>query len=675
MKPLVKVLLAVFVLSTAVLACGSNEPVAPVPTPTPFVVQQGKDVMTQPDVGPKYSTNQLYDEALQIASEIIGFKVDVNAWLSFATFFCALILFGLWLGVDRQRWQFVFVVATIVGLLGGLATAAGKSDAIKSFGYPIANKAITGGVDFAKKAQSTNYQYIYAPIKQVGVDSMVCRETVSPDTTSGYGPSDQCAFVSQYYTHDRVDEWTEVEYHHDCSTDSDGHETCRDWTEYTDHWRDRYTPWFDHLERTYIIPATKAKYLSEQIYKDKYGMRCLADNGTFDTCTQDSDGIPNDQRSPVIYASVDWRAPQNATMHFYPGTYGVGSYNDHVPDAYAIPLARAQHGGNLYVETFIGPYFNWGLASEDTMFMQYAGHYQDLVNMMSLPGPNGVTFHINDAYGKPMALHTMLTSSDGDLPVGYNPVFQIGVDLDPSFIADAANTAMLFQGDFGPNPTKHGAAVWFVVGKSVVDGLGGMENTISALKAYLHDGDTWGLFSLPKNLVIIVTEVSDDGKKILSRGMETGMPLGNQVVIQDMRSSIKTGESLPLTVENLIGSFTATYKPTNGNTFEYEYSNLSDAGGAASVLYRPSDYVAPDTNSTECANASVDHPGFILYSMCALEYQQSNIKINQEGHDLIMTGVKNDANNTVSTLGHWIWFFVVIVLIIVTIATKSDAFI
>lgn len=672
------IFLAVLILAISILACGSSAQPAAVPTPTPIAVQQGANVTQQADTGPKYGTSQLYDEAKSIAANIIGGGVDGKATLLGISILLLIILVvGIWFGVSSEGgWAIIVVISLIAGLGGSFYVESGKQSAIDKLGDPIANKAINDGVAFAQKAQATNYQYIYAPVVQEGIDTITCHETTSPDTTSGYGPSDDCAVNSSYYTHTKVDQWTETIHHHSCSTDSNGHESCTDWDTYEDHWKDRYTPWFDHIERTYIIPATKARYLSEQIYGQLYGERCQADDGSFVSCTHDDTGLINDSRKPVIYASADWRAPQNPLSHLYAGVAAPNPafYNSHVPDAYSIPRARAQAGGPVYVETFIGPYFNYGLASEDVEFATYTGHYQDLVNIMSLPGPNGVTFSINDAFGKPMDLHTLLTGTDSDLPVVYNPVHLIGVKLDPSLLTQITETAMLFQGDFGPNPTKHGAAVWFLVGKSVVDQLGGTENTTSALKAYLHDSNVWGLFALPKNLVILVTEVSDDGKFILARDMDTGMPMGNVLVKQDMRLSIPSGTSLPLTIDNLIGTFTANYDPTQGDTFKYQYTDLSTAGGAASILYAPSDYKAPDPNSTDCVNASADHHGFILYSMCALQYKQSDIKINQKGHDLIMAGVPDSAKKALSQTGYWIFLVVVIVLYLITGAVKSGVF-
>lgn len=624
------ILLVVLALST--LACGLFSPPAPqVPPPV-----AGANTANQQH----YSVQELYTEAQQIAETNVESRMHSRAWLWF--FALAIFVFagGVFLGLDSAGlWSVALIVAILLGSFGAFVNNAQIPGKVDEVGHQLADQAITQGVDLAQRAQATNYQYIHAVVSQIGMEIQNCERTVNH--------RDFCSSETPYYTN------RDINSHQVCttSTDADGKttESCHEEHD------EEYTPWFTHVVRYYIIPDTRAKYLSEQIYHQL----CLADSGAFEPCAKDEYGVISDKRKPVVYANTDWRAPKDAMNHLYceTGIFGTscerpGSYNEHVPDAYTMVKNAKENGGPVVDATFIGPYFNWGFAADSPLYDVYDGDYNTLKSLVNLPGPSGVTYTITDSYGKPATLPTSLVATDGDLAIGFNPVTVIGSCVNPDQIQGYAEYAMQVQGDFGP--TKQGSLRWFLVCDSVVQQLGGMPYTVSAVKAYLRDAGVWSLFSMPKNLVFAIASISDDGTRITGRGLETGMPAGNTLVIQRVNASIPAGESLPLTKENLFGTFTANYNPSQGDKFTYQFSDLTQAGSVIGLLYeKDPNYTPPDPSDPSCTGAKADHIGFVRYSTCNTDYLKTTIEVNEDGRFLIMNTVTQGAIASTPVFGAW----------------------
>lgn len=642
------VLVGLLALVLASLACGSSAQ----ETPQLPVSSNPADQM-------HYSVQDLYNEAQQITSDIVDSRVHTRAWLWGIALFIGVITVGIMLGIEGTNWwTFAFVIALIFGSLAGLINTSQIPGKVDEFGHKLADEAITKGVDLAQRAQATNYQYIHAVISQIGMDVQPCKRTVNH--------RDFCSSNTPYYTN------RDINSHQVCtsSTDSDGNTTTSCHEEHDE----EYTPWFDQVVRYWFIPDTRAKYLSEQIYNQL----CLADDGNFAPCSKDEYGNINDKRKPVVYASVDWRAPEDVQAHTFceDGFFGLscekpGQYNNHVPDAWVEVKQAKLAGGPVVDATFVGPYFNYGFAADSPLYDVYPGHYEDLQRFISLPGPNGVAFNINDAYGKPSVLKTQLLATDGDIAIGFNPILVIGECVSPEQLSGYAGKAMQVQGDFGP--TKQGSLRWFLVCDSVVTRLGGMPNTVSAVKAYLRDSNVWGLFSMPKNLVISVNSVSDDGSQITGRALETGMPAGNVIVISRVGASVPAGTSLPLSPENLFGTFTANYVPTDANKFEYQFSDLTQAGSVVGLLYETDpNYTPPDPSSAECSLAKADHVGFVRYSTCNSDYLKTTIQVNEDGRFLIMNIVTEGAKAAIPLTGAWVIFGLAIAFLLLSFYVRSE---
>ena len=649
-KNLVVVLLAIGVLMLVSLACGST---APSQTAPPIAGTNTGDQV-------HYTVQELYSEAQQITETNVTSRMHMRAWL----WFFALVLFvidvGIIFGVEGAGWwSAAVVVAILLGSLGAVINNSQIPGKVDRIGHDLADKAITQGVDLAQRAQATNYQYIHAVISQIGVESEPCQRTVNHH--------DFCSSNTNYYTH------REINSHQVCttSTDSDGNttESCHEEHD------DEYTPWFTNVVRYYIIPDTRAKYLSEQIYHQL----CLADSGAFEPCTKDENGNVNDKRKPVVYANTDWRAPQNAMNHLYceTGIFGTScerprdSYNEHVPDAYMTVKKAKENGGPVVDATFVGPYFNWGFAADSPLYDVYDGDYNNLKGVMNLPGPSGVKFTINDAYGNPATLPTQLVATDGDLAIGFNPIFVIGSCISQEQLQGYAEYAMTVQGDFGP--TKQGSLRWFLVCDSIVTRLGGMPYTVSAVKAYLRDSGVWSLFSMPKNLVISVTSISDDGTRITGRGLETGMPTGNDVLISHVTASVRAGDNLSLTKENLFGSFSASYVASQADKFQYQFSDLTQAGSVVGLLYETDpNYTPPDPSDPACNQAKADHVGFVRYSTCNTDYLKTTIEVNEDGRFLIMNMVTAGAIASTPVWGAWVVLVLAIICLFLAGSVRSQ---
>ena len=660
------IILAIGAMLLVILACGSTTPAAPQaptatagPSPTPTL----RPYLPSPDKGVMHPIADVSTGALNIANQTISSRMTTNAWLLGIGICLLIIAASVWI-FPVESMVFVVIAAIVFGLWGGIGAVGSKiSSTVDTVGHSLSDKAITDGVAQVQKLQATNYQYFHANIIQLGMSVLNCQRTVNyKDDCGNNAPQyEQYEEINVYYTTDEH-----------CSTDSDGHESC--YTTTTKHWDDELTPRFDQVVRYYIVPDTKARYLSEEVYHQK----CLGDdNVSIIECPRGEDGTINhseDKHKPVIYLHDDWRAPQDVNAHRYKGgTYmpALGTYNNHVSDSWATVEQSKNTGGQVYDATFIGPYYNWGFAAGSPLFEPYTGHYQDLLRLAALPMPDGVVFNTTNAFGKQVQLQTSLKSSDGDLAVLFNPIITVGSCFNGQQLAGYDNIAMQLQGDFGPH--KQGSLRWFFVCDSIVNKLGGMANVITALKAYERDVNVWGLFSMPQNLVFMVTSVSDDGKYITGRGMETGMPAGNVLVKQEIAASIPTGQTLPLTPENVFGVFNGNYVQTQGNALEYKYSDLTQAGGTIGMLYKTDpNYVAPDPSSKDCVLPVADHPGFIRYSMCNNLYLQSSIQINQDGYDFIMAQVLDTATKSVSVFGYWMFLLFAVVCLVGSLIGKAN---
>ena len=326
----------------------------------------------------------------------------------------------------------------------------------------------------------------------------------------------------------------------------------------------------------------------------------------------------------------------------------------------------------MYVATVVGPYFNWGLESDATDFKVYAGHYKTLKSLVELPKPSGVVYDYTDPFGKPAKLQTMLTSPDGDLALEFHPVTVIGTKISATLLAEIEKKALEAQGDLGP--TKTVSARWFLIAESLVTKLGGLPNVTSALKAYQSDESIFGKFSLPKNLIMFVQVVSDDGTRLVSRDLETGMPTGygNVLVGQKLRLSIQSGKPLPLTAQNMMGAFSGSYVATSATTARVQYSDMSTAGGVLGIVYeKDPNYKQPDPNSPDCTTAPADHVGLIRYRMCTQQYRKSTIKVDDNGAYLIMTTVRNETTGRLPVMSGWLFLGFIVALCVFTFVAKS----
>lgn len=642
---------AFLVLALASLACGLFS--SPAPQVAPPIA--GTNTANQTH----YSVQELYNEAQQIADTNVTSRMHTRATLWAIALFLFVIAVGIGLGLDAfEYWSIAVIIALVLGYVGAAVNNSQIPGKVDEIGHSLADKAITQGVDLAQRAQATNYQYLHAVISQIGMESQPCERTVNH--------RDFCSGNTDYYTN------RDINSHQVCtsSTDADGNvtESCHEEHD------EEYTPWFTNVVRYYVIPDTRAKYLSEQIYHQL----CLADSGAFEACSKDEYGTINDKRKPVIYANTDWRAPQDAMSHLYceTGLFGTscenpGQYNEHIPDAYMSVKNAKENGAPVVDATFVGPYFNWGFAADSPLYDVYDGDYKNLKALVNLPGPSGVNFTITDSYGKPASLPTQLVATDGDLSIGFNPIFVIGSCVTQDQIKGYADYAMQVQGDFGPS--KQGSLRWFLVCDSVVQQLGGMPYTVSAVKAYLRDAGVWSLFSMPKNLVISVTSISDDGTRITGRGMETGMPTGNDVLLSHVTASVRAEDNLPLTKENLFGVFSANYVPTQADKFEYKYSDLTQAGSVVGLLYENDpNYTAPDPSDPACTGAKADHVGFVRYSTCNTDYLKTTIEVNEDGRFLIMNTVTEGAIASTSVWGAWLILVLAIGSIFVAAQARSQ---
>jgi hypothetical protein len=112
-----------------------------------------------------------------------------------------------------------------------------------------------------------------------------------------------------------------------------------------------------------------------------------------------------------------------------------------------------------------------------------------------------------------------------------------------------------------------------------------------------------------------------------------------------VRLSVSSSNPLPLNADNMIGVFSDSYK-TVDSTLSYVFSDMTVAGGIASILYESSpDWKAPDPNSTVCEGTPDTHLGFIRYRMCTQQYRKSTITIKKDGYYLILSQATDEALN------------------------------
>jgi hypothetical protein len=669
----IPVLLAMLLLAVGLACSGSASTPTPPPVATatvgPAPTPTLRAFVPPPDQGRKYSVPEISTGAIALSDGIIESRQRAVARLTGIAIFLIVMAIGIWVpGARIVILTVVVVVGLILGLIGNGHYAGKIPDMKDQIGHALADKSITEGVDFATRAQATNQQYIHALVSMVGMDVVPCEARTVNST-------DFCTDNTPYYTN------RDINSHQVCvtrtETDSDGNtSTYQDCHEEHD---EEYRNWFQYISKYWVVVETRAKYLEEQIYKQK----CLSDDGQrIEECHRDEYGKIDDKRKPVVYLHPEWRAPEDVEKYktVISNIWGddsppIGSYNNYVPAdwRYVRDTGEAcgnNFCGNGFVATFAGPYFNWGFAADSPLYEPYTGHYEQLLSMVSLPQPEGRSFPMLDAFGNTTNLQTSLYGPDGDMPLRFDPVKVIGSCVRPEQISGFSDYAMTLQGHFGPN--KQGSLRWYVVCDSTVRGIGGMTNMLTALKAYERDSVIHGLFSMPKNLVIIVTTVSDDGTTIVGRGMETGMPAGNILVRQEIFDSV--GQPMPFTKENMFGSYTGLYtgmstgRITYGEKsyattrlMSYEFSDMAQAGGVAGYLYATDpNYAAPDPSDPSCTLPKPDHRGFVRYSTCNSEYLKTTIQVNEDGYNLIMASVQTGATEAVPVWGGWVFLIIAI---------------
>ncbi len=576
-----------------------------------------------------FSIEEIYNNVFSAVGSVINDRTLLAAWMIGLAIFFAVFALAFWLEAHKSFFR-TAIIAFVFAFIGFTLVKGDLPAKMKDIGGELADTAINAGVDNARLAQATELQYISAPVVKYGYETLSCNFTANRDVTSRGSPNDKCLQETGWFSYRKTNQWTKTIRH--CSTDDEGHETC--YNTYVDHWDDEFTPYFSFVVRYWIEPDTKTKYLHSGVYQ-----------------------MQDDGGKPQVFLHAGWRAPQNPDINTYNnrGLDGGWQYNNHVPEFWTRVQNAAETSGPIVLATFVGPYFNWGFASESTQFSVYSGPYIALKKLVTLPGPDKATINYVDAFNGQSTMHTLLASTDGELPLDFMPTTVLGVNIAQ---ADLINLrALAFQGHLGPN--KQGIASWFIVSKTLTDSLGGLSEMTIALKAYMNDSSVWGLFALPKNQVILVTEVSDDGTQIVNRDMETGMPMGNVLVEQRMRLSVNPQNALPFSPDTMIGTFTSSYTKNEGGALSYTYSDMATAGGAASILYEQSkDWVAPDPNAETCEATPDYHLGFIRYRMCTQQYLKTTIKVNKAGFDLINQQATTEAENRTPIVGSIILLFV-----------------
>jgi len=593
--------LAIVILFT--LACTLFAPSQPQPTAIPSVVENHQEF------GYKYSVEEIAQRIEKDTVKIATPRFIWNGILAGLGFFF-LALAGVSYFTDSGGT--IFLISATVGIVIGLITIGNPTPKVHELNKALVNTGITEGIDYAKKAQATNLQYIAATVKEVGSDQVACKETVNVH--------DFCSSNTPYYS-------TDTRYN--CQpvycTDDDGNRTkCGEDCDTL------YTPWFQYIERWWEVPNTKGKYLHPELYDMEFP------------------GGDANAYGPKIFIS-DWRAPQDAENHLLENWYfGFNkSYNNKVPASILEVRAAQANGIATITHYYVGKYFHWLLADEAINMSVYEGHLRNLQTLVpSLPSPKGARFEYTNGYGKKDVMWTLLYSDDGqDLPTKLDPVFFIGYEsINPVLQQELTARAQEFQGHFGPN--KQAIAYWYYINDEVVQQMGGLQNVTQALLAQVRDTQTWGLFQIPKNQVLIVESTTPDMTFITGRDAEMGMPLGNTLVKQRMRLSIEAGQQVPFTWQSAMGNFASRY--TAGG---FEFSDMTQAGSVIGLLYEQTPgYEAPSPDTEECNIAPAEHLGFVRYEMCTQAYRKTTIKVNAEGADLIFRNNEQAAKKSSSLL-------------------------
>lgn len=596
-------ILALLITSLLVVSCNSPSDVFP----------QGETV----------SVDEIYTAAEETAFEVIRSRISLRSFLVAASISIILIVFASLGGAEPKH----FGAILLMGLFAYLLLQSNLSERASVGARELAVSAITEGVDRAREAQSTNLQTIHAVIKGYGVETETCVRTVNY--------RDFCSANTPYYSTAQINP-------HDCNcrnvcTSRDSNGNCQSERRECDTCYDtEYTPYFAHVLRYWVIPDTQARFLHSGIYNMSFA---------------------DPKSAPTVYLT-DWRAPENPGANLYRGrTMGRHwQFDNRVPEFWTRVKNAANANATVVVGNFVSPYFHWGFGAESATYSTYAGYYRQMSELVDLPAISGQSVTYTDAFGKKSTINVPLTSTDGEqVALDMNLVSFLGFTPSPQLAQQMQEAAMEAQGNLGV--AKQVSVHWFFVSDWVVQDLGGIMNTTFALKAYLEDTAKQGLFRLPKNKVIIVQRISDDGSLILERNLDTGMPYGNVLVAQEMRLSIPTGTNVPFTREHAFGTFTGTYVGQQGSALQYQYSDMAASEAVLGMLYKPNvGWEAPDPDSDECSTVPAEHYGIIRHSMCTQEYRKTTIKINGDGANLIVRITAKTAEQRVSLVFAWLFF-------------------
>ncbi len=662
--------LALFVLGLVVLACGGTGPSAPAPAPTPVPSSQQRT----------YPVGQIYDEALATSAPIVKDAMETKANMkgfAYALFGVAAVLLLSFVLPSEWGCVVALVVALVLAIVGfawGHGSVAKDIDAyVAEVSHAQANVAINDGVAKAQKAQASNFQYIAATFSGYGVSVMICTDPINHHA--------DCSQVSEYYTH------REINSHQVCtsSTDSEGNtsENCHEEHD------DLYVSWFPYLVRYWVAPATKAKYIFEGLYD----FRCLnPDTLALEDCERDGDGVIVDKRQPAIFLHADWRAPVGVEVRSEARSL-FGSYNANTTqpklwqdlDA-AKKLVDSGQPAPTITGYFVGKYFHWGFGARSPWATVYDGPYKQLQSLVSLPGPNGQWYNYTDLQGRTVSMNTLLRSEDGNLATILDPVFFIGFDeaVNPALRTEMNVTARKFQGTYGPGKESINYVV--VVNTEIVQQVGGIQNTTAAVVGWLQDEARWGLFRMPKNMTLVIVEAAPDLSIYSAQNFETGLPFGNDLVKRDVRLALT--EPRDLSWDTLMGAVVSSYEPSTstvypgqnwGQKLEYQFSDMTHAGGIISLLYEnelpenKDKFPQPDPNSDACETAQPEHVGYIRYQMCTQQYLETTIQINEDGKLYIMNAVVDGSRGAVNTGGEALLIFFAVVCVAAIGAFRSGA--
>lgn len=660
------VALVLIMLGFAILACSDGGSAAPAPAPTPVPSSEQRT----------FPVGQIYDEALVTSAAIVQDVMEAKAIMTGIAY----ALFGLAAVILLSYiipWQLSFVAAVIVAIgafVWGHGSVARNIEAtVADVSHAQANVAINDGVAKAQKSQASNFQYIAATISAYGVSIMTCTDPINHHS--------DCSAATDYYTH------REINSHQVCttSTDSNGdtHESCHEEHD------DLYVSWFPYLVRYWVAPATKAKYLFEGL--DDF--RCLnPETSALEDCHRDEDGVIDDKRQPAIFLHPDWRAPVGVDVRGEArsmfGSYKANTYQpllwQHLDSAKK--LSDSGQSAPTITMYVVSKYFHWGFGARSTWATVFDGPYKQLKSLVTLPGPNGQWYNYTDLQGRTVSMNTLLRSEDGDLATILDPVFFVGFDAttNPALMAEMNAKAREYQGTYGPGKESINYVV--VVNTKIVQQMGGIQNTTTAIIGWLQDEQLWGLFRMPKNQTLVVVEAAPDLSSYSSQNFDTGLPFGNDLVKRDVRLALT--ESKPLSWETLMGVSTSTYLTSTstvnpgqnwGQKLGYQFSDMTHAGGIISLLYEnelpeyADKYPQPDPNSDDCTTAQPEHVGYIRYQMCTQQYLSTTIQINEDGKLFIMNSVIAGSNGTVNNSGEGWWIFFAVIFVIAVAAFRTGA--